>query len=314
MENLIFSLNATVPLFLVMVLGYIFRQIGLFKGAIIGDMNNFVFKVALPCALFTDLAGEDFFAMWDLTFVLYCFLTTCACIAVSVIIAHVMGDKDIVGEFAQASYRSSAALLGIAFIENLYGHAGVAPLMLAFVVPTYNVMAVVILTVFKPGGGGMSRDTLLGTLKGIATNPIIWGILLGVFWSICDVPRPAIFTKTVKYMANLCTPMGLMVVGASFDIHAACGRIKPALIASALKLVGWCAVFLPVAVMLGFTHDKLLAALTMLGTPTTVSSFVMAKSMGHESTLSSSTVMLTTLFSAFTLTGWVYLLKTLGLL
>ena len=314
MENLIFSLNATVPLFLVMVLGLVFRKIGLLSGAIIKDMNTFVFKVALPAAIFTDLAGEDFFAMWDLTFVLFCFFVTLFCIIVSIIIAKCLGDKDIVGEFAQASYRSSAALLGIAFIENLYGNAGTSPLMLASAVPLYNVMAVVILSIFKPGGGRMTRETALRTLKGIATNPIIWGILLGVVWSVCSLPRPAIFTKTIKYMANLSTPMGLMVVGASFDINAAFGKLKPALIASALKLVGWCTLFLPLAVMLGFTHDKLLSVLTMLGTPTTVSSFVMSKSMGHDGTLSSSTVMLTTLLSAFTLTGWVYLLRSMGLL
>jgi len=51
----------------------------------------------------------------------------------------------------------------------------------------------------------------------------------------------------------------------------------------------------------------------MLGSATTVSSYVMAKNMGHEGVLTASTVMLTTMFSAFTLTGWLYILKTLGI-
>ena len=40
----------------------------------------------------------------------------------------------------------------------------------------------------------------------------------------------------------------------------------------------------------------------------------MAKNMGHEGTLTSSAVMLTTLLSAFTLTGWLFLLRSMGLI
>ena len=76
-----------------------------------------------------------------------------------------------------------------------------------------------------------------------------------------------------------------------------------------MKLIGLCAIFLPIAVKLGFRTDKLVAILIMLGSATTVSSFVMAKNMGHEGTLSSSVVMLTTMFSAFTVTGWLYILR-----
>lgn len=87
------------------------------------------------------------------------------------------------------------------------------------------------------------------------------------------------------------------------------GKIKPSAIAAFMKLIGLCAIFLPIAVKLGFRTDKLVAILIMLGSATTVSSFVMAKNMGHEGTLSSSVVMLTTMFSAFTVTGWLYILR-----
>ena len=93
----------------------------------------------------------------------------------------------------------------------------------------------------------------------------------------------------------------------------ALGKLKPTLIASALKLVVLAAIFLPIAVWLGYRESELVAILVMLGSATTVSSFVMARNMGHEGVLTSSIVMVTTLCSAFTLTGWLFLLKTLGL-
>ena len=123
-----------------------------------------------------------------------------------------------------------------------------------------------------------------------------------------------IYQKTIKNVAVLATPLGLMSMGASFDLKKACGRIRPALVCSFIKLVGFAAVFLPAAVAFGYREERLVAILVMLGSATTVSSYIMAKNMGHEGTVTSSTVMLSTCLSAFTLTGWLYLLKCLGLI
>lgn len=108
--------------------------------------------------------------------------------------------------------------------------------------------------------------------------------------------------------------MGLMAMGATFDIKKAFAKLKPALVAAFIKLFGYAGIFLPVAVALGFRREELVAILVMLGSATTVSCFVMAKNMGHEGTLSSSVVMLTTLFSAFSLTMWLYILKSFALI
>ncbi len=111
----------------------------------------------------------------------------------------------------------------------------------------------------------------------------------------------------------MATPMGLITMGAAFDLNKAFAKMKPAVTAAFLKLIGFCVLFLPVAVRMGFRQEGLVAILVMLGSATTVSSYVMAKNMGHEGVLSSSVVMITTFFSAFTLTGWLYVLKSLGL-
>ncbi len=70
---------------------------------------------------------------------------------------------------------------------------------------------------------------------------------------------------------------------------------------------------MPVAAVLGFRNEELIAILVMLGSATTVSSFVMARNMGHEGTLSSGVIMMTTLLSAFTLTMWLDVLRSFGL-
>lgn len=314
MENLIFSLNATVPVFLMMLLGLFFRKIGWIDEGFALKMNKFVFLVPLPVLVFEDLATVDFAEVWNLKFVLFCFGATVASISIALAVSCLWKDRTIRGEFVQASYRSSAALLGIAFIQNIYGDAGMAPLMIIGSVPLYNIMAVMVLSFFHPERKGLDRAVLKKTVKGILTNPIILGIAAGLLWSALRIPMPHVLEKTVSSVGSMATPMGLMAMGATFDIRKAFAKVKPAATAAFIKLVGFCGVFLPLAVALGFRQQELVAILVMLGSATTVSCFVMAKNMGHEGVLSSSVVMLTTLLSGFTLTVWLYVLRTLALI
>lgn len=313
MENLIFSLNATIPIFLMMLLGMLFRKLGWMDEVFAAKMNKFVFLVPLPVLLFEQLATVDFSEVWDIKFILFCFVVTAISITISTLISLLWKDRSIKGEFIQATYRSSAALLGIAFIQNIYGTVGMAPLMIIGSVPLYNIMAVVVLSVFKPGNNSFDKALVKKTLKGIVTNPIIIGIVAGFVWSALKLPMPLILHKTVSSIGATATPMGLMLMGATFEMKKATSKMKPTLVAVFMKLIGFCAIFLPVAAMLGFRNEQLIAILVMLGSATTVSSFVMARNMGHEGTLSSGVIMMTTLLSAFTLTMWLDVLRSFGL-
>ena len=314
MENLIFSLNATVPVFLMMLLGMLFRKLGWIDEAFASKMNQFVFLVPLPVLVFHDLAAADIGDVWNFRFVAFCFLVTAASIAICAVLSCFLKEKAQRGEFIQASYRSSAALLGIALTTNIYGDAGLVPLMIIGSVPLYNIMAVVVLSLTSPAKDAPKKGLWKSTLKGIVTNPIILGIAAGLLWSVLRLPFPPILGKTVSSLSDLAAPLGLIAMGATFRLDKAVGQAKPAIAASLIKLVGFCVLFLPLAVRMGFREEELVAILIMLGSATTVSCYVMAKNMGHEGTLTSSAVMLTTLFSAFTITGWLFLLKSLGLL
>ena len=313
MENLIFSLNATIPIFLMMLLGMLFRKLGWMDEVFAAKMNKFVFLVPLPVLLFEQLATVDFSEVWDIKFILFCFVVTAISITISTLISLLWKDRSIKGEFIQATYRSSAALLGIAFIQNIYGTVGMAPLMIIGSVPLYNIMAVVVLSVFKPGNNSFDKALVKKTLKGIATNPIIIGIVAGFVWSALKLSMPSILHKTVSSIGATATPMGLMSMGATFEMKKATSKMKPTLVAVFMKLVGFCAIFLPMAALLGFRNEELIAILVMLGSATTVSCFVMARNMGHEGTLSSGVIMMTTLLSAFTLTMWLDVLRSFGL-
>lgn len=311
-ENLRFSLNASMPIVLMMIFGYICRKIDLLDDHTTAKLNKFTFRAALPSLLFMDLSTADFRAVWDGKLVGFCVAVTFLSVGIAVVYSLFHKDKNERGEIIQACYRSSAAILGIAFVKNIYGESLMAALMIVGTVPIYNIIAVTVLAATSPEKKGESKKELfLDTVKGVVTNPIIIGIVSGIIWSMLKIPQPVIMSKTISYMGNMATPLSLIALGASFKTSEAKSKVGVTVGICFIKLVLFCGIFLPVAVSMGFRGEKLVAILVMLGSATTGSCFVMSKNFGHNGTITAFSVMLTTICSAFTLTMWLFLLRTL---
>lgn len=315
MNNLIYSLNATLPIFLVMVVGYILKQTGMLNDEFVKTANKFNFNVTLPALLLLNMMDCDIRNTFDGKYVLYCATVTVICILVTWVLAKMfLKDKTIVGEFVQGSYRGSAAILGIALLQNINGNADMAPLMMLGSVPLYNVFAVIVLTFEKPDkdSDNNMKDNIKKSLLGICKNPIILSILGGMALSLAGITFPKIMYKTIDSIGGMTTPLALIIIGAGFEGKKAIKKLSTTVMATSIKLIIQPLIFLPVAVALGFEPEKIAASLIMLGAPTTATSYIMSRNMGHEGILSASIVVLTTLMSAFTITAWVFVLKTMN--
>ena len=313
MGNFIFSLNSTMPLFLVMVIGYLNKKKGMLTKNFISAAEKFNFDVTLPALLIRDLSQIDIYGTFDLKFVIYCALATTGFFGLTWIGARLLiRDKSSVGAFVQVACRSSAAVLGIALIQNMYGTSGMAPMMIIGAVPLFNIYSVLVLTLENPEN--KSSGAIKKALKNIVTNPIIIGIVIGCLISLCRIQLPTIVDKTVGNFASMASPLALVVVGASFEFSGALKKVGMSIAATLIKLVFIPAVFLPVAWACGFRDEKMVAILVMLCGSATPSCYIMAKNMGGDAELSSSVIVLTTLISAFTLTFWVWLLRTMALI
>lgn len=314
MENFIFSVNVTIPIFLVMVLGWFLRQIGMLDEHFVTVANRFNFKVTLPFMLFRDISGVDIRAIFDLKYVLFCALASTACFwLIWGGVKLFLKDKSMRGAFVQASFRSSAAVMGLAFIQNIYGSSAMGPLMIVGAVPLYNIYSVIVLTFEgNDAAEGRSTDKIKKACINILKNPIIIGIFLGMIAALLKIPFPTIMDKSINTVAQMATPLALIVIGAGFEGRKALAKIKPTIAASMIKLVVQPLIFLPVAAWLGFSGEKMIAILIMLASPTTPSCYIMAKSMKNDDVLTASIIVTTTLLAAFTLTFWIFVLRTLG--
>ena len=313
MSNLIFSLNSTLPIFIVIIIGYVLGQKKFLTKEFCSVADKLVFRVGLPAMLFCDMTSIDLTENFNGKFVLFCFGTTAISIIVIWILARIfLRDKSLTGEFVQACYRSSAAILGVVFIQNIYGTSGMAPLMMLGSVPLFNIFAVLILTIENPSHKGKLHPGAI--LYGILTNPILDGILIGTIYNLLPIGLPAMAQKTFNTLGSLTTPLALLSIGASFEGAKAIKKLGPTVAASFCKLMLLDMIFLPIAIKFGFRGQELIALLIMLGSPTTPASYVMSKNMGHDGTLSASCVAATTLFSAVTMTLWIYVLSAGGFL
>ncbi|MCU6763122.1 putative transporter YfdV [uncultured Roseburia sp.] len=314
MNNLLFSVNVTIPIFLVMVLGYVLRRIGMLNDNFVTIANKFNFKVTLPFLLFRDLSTVDIQNVFDLKFVLFCAVSTTICFwGVWGLAKIFMKDKTMIGAFTQASFRSSAAVMGLAFIQNIYGSATMGSLMIIGAVPLYNIFSVLVLT-FE--GSDPKGDHSTGRLKqagiNILKNPIIIAIVLGLIVALLHNPLPTLINKTVSSTAQMATPLALIALGAGFEGKKALAKIKPTLASAFIKLIAQAAIFVPIAAAFGFRGEKMVALVIMLAAPATPSCYIMAKNMNNDGVLTASIVVTTTLLAAVTLTGWIFILKSVG--
>jgi hypothetical protein len=278
--------------------------------------NKFNFNVTLPFMLFRDISEVNIREAFDLKFVLFCAIASSICFwTIWGLTRLFVKDKSIRGAFVQASFRSSAAVMGLAFISNIYGASAMGPLMIIGAVPLYNIYSVIVLT-FEAQVDEKKRDT--GKIKeacvNIIKNPIIIGIFLGLISSFIGIEYPEIINKSINSVAQLATPLALIVIGAGFEGRKALAKIKPTIWASAIKLVIQALIFLPVAAWMGFAGEKMVAILIMLAAPATPTCYIMAKNMNNDGVLTASVVVATTLLAAFTLTFWIFLLRTMGLI
>ena len=313
MSNLIYSINATLPIFLLIILGKVLKTTKIINDEFTKTADRYVFRIALQALLFSDLTENNVGSAFDGKYVLFCFSVTIFSIAVLWgLTEKFMKNEEQKGAFIQGSYRSSAAILGLAFINNMYDSVGMAPLMIIGCVPLYNIFAVIILTLKGDNGG--KKPNMKETFINVMKNPILLSILIALPFALLNLHFPSFVNKAIGSVANTATPLALISIGASFEGKKALKKMKPTLLASFIKLILLAGLFLPLAVFFGYRNQELMALLVMLGSPTTVSSYIMAKNTGNDGILTSSIIVLTTLLSSLTLTLWIFVLKSFGVL
>lgn len=310
MENLILSFTVVFPLFAQLVLGYFLRRIGLFDDHTLQKCNKLIFKVFLPCLLFLNIYTSDISQVFNGKLIVCAALTVLVVFgALMVVVPIFEKDNKKRGVMVQGIYRSNFVLFGVPVTISLFGdgNIGTASIMMAVVVPLFNILSVVALETFrggKPNGKKMA--------KGIVKNPLIIASALAVVFLLIGLKLPEVLVKTATDISKVATPMSLLVLGGTFDFSKLRGNLLEMFVGIFGRLVLVPAIFLPIFAALGFRGMEMGAVLAMLASPTAVSSFPMAIEMDADGTLAGQIVVGTTMFCIFTIFFWIFFLKQMG--
>lgn len=314
MDNLIFSVNAVLPLFLVMAVGYFFRRKGIFTDEFLNAANRFCFTAALPALLFMNAYSSAPAQVFNLKLLTLTVAIILGVVALSCLfVPLVVKDLKKASAMIQGIYRSNAALFAMPLTLNIFGQQGLPTmtLLLALAVPLYNVLAVIVLSVF-------SSENREGSLKKIRnqllSNWLIWGTFLGLACSALGVKLPVAAQSAISSISAIATPLAMLCIGANFEFKSAAQNLKYTLPTSLLRLmvVPFAATALGAAV--GFRGVELGCMYIIFSAPIASSSYIMAQSMGSDGKLAGELIVMTTMLSLFTVFLGVFTLKSLTLI
>lgn len=313
MENLIISINTSLPVFIVVLLGILFRRIDLINDNFIEKSNLIVFNVSLPSLIFIRISAADFRSVFGSEEIIFGCSATFLFFLASWAGARIFirGGKTQ-GAFIQGSFRSNVAIIGLALVNNLFGSAGVAKgaIMISFLMPLYTVLSVLALTVPVHKKGAPR----LAIAKSIIRNPLIIAVILAVPFSYFTIGIPFVIKQSVVMISDITLPLALLSIGASLNFHSMKKKFLPAFFSSFIKLAAMPYSATAAAALWGLRGEPLGILFITLSSPAAVSSYIMARAMDSDDELAGHIVLLTTLGAIFTISGGIFIMKTLALI
>jgi len=313
LDNLIFSLNAVMPLFLLIALGFYLR-----RSAFVGEEffqygTRVVFFITLPMSLFRNVSSTDIEQLLDFRFIAFAVTATLlAFFTIWAIARFFVKDKRILGAFVQGSYRSNIVFLGIPLLMSLGGDEGLAraALIITVVFPFYNICSVLVLAACSESETktGIKQFALT-----IVKNPLIIGIALGIVAVVTGIQLPSVFLSTIDNMVAMTSPLALICLGGGIVFHGFDKKFKYAFVASMIKVLVLPILYVISGYALGFRGVDLAAIMVLGGTPAAIAGYVTVVQMGGDGYTAGTIVVISTAMSAVTLTGFVYVLRVTGM-
>ncbi len=312
MESFAIATNAVVPFIVYIAMGVIAAKAGWVKEPFLRELNRVLFKVFFPFIMFKNLYDVDFSTLKGADYVLFAFVGTLILIGLVFFLVPVF-EKDNKRKpvIMQVIFRSNAVLFALPLSVSVIGpEAGAkASILIAFLVPLYNVTAVIILEYFR-GGKISPGQLLINVLK----TPLIVGAIAGAVFNALPITMPQALVEPIDQLAGLVTPMALFVLGGTLRLSNM-KKDAPVLVAGTVgKLIVVPSIIVALMIMMKYPPAELFTVFCVFATPVAAASFPMAQSMGADADLAGEYVVVTTITSIVTIFVWIILLKNFALI
>ena len=310
MENLMISANAVLPMCLIMALGYGTRRLGWIRREEISAINKIAFRIFLPCLLYYNVYCSDLSGSFDPLLMAYAVGGVLLTFGLSLgytLLTEKLPERR--GVMIQGMFRSNYVIMGIPVATALLGadQLGTVSILIAVVVPLFNMLAVVVLEVFRG-----QKPKPLHILGQIVKNPLVIASALGILTLAAGIRLPHILERTIQNVSAIASPLQLFLLGAFFQFSGLKTYRRELVTVSAAKLIVSPGLFLGLGALLGFRGVAFVSLIGIFASPTAVNSFTMAQQMGGDAELAGDIVVTTSAVSILTMFLWIFLFKSLG--
>ena len=310
MENLMISANAVLPMCLIMALGYGTRRLGWIRREEISAINKIAFRIFLPCLLYYNVYCSDLSGSFDPLLMAYAVGGVLLTFGLSLgytLLTEKLPERR--GVMIQGMFRSNYVIMGIPVATALLGadQLGTVSILIAVVVPLFNMLSVIVLEVFRG-----QKPKPLHILGQIAKNPLVIGSVLGILTLAAGIRLPHILEQTIQNISAIASPLQLFLLGAFFQFSGLKTYRRELVTVSAAKLIVAPGLFLGLGALLGFRGVAFVSLIGIFASPTAVNSFTMAQQMGGDAELAGDIVVTTSAVSIPTMFLWIFLFKSLG--
>lgn len=303
------ALNITAPIFILIILGAVLFHIKFINQEFIRISSKFIFNIGLPVMLFTSTASHDFNHLINISHLSLMLITTLTVFIISGLTAYKFIDENRdKGVFVQGAFRGNLIIIGLALCASAYPEKGlaIATLPTAVTIIIYNLLSIFTLN----NSLNQQRFSLKKNMLDIIKNPLIIGIFSGLLFNVLGFSIPTLVLQSNEYIAKMTLPLALIAVGGTLNFKQVKQNIKPALVSSLWKVI----LSPTILVMLLFIIpvDPTAAGVLFLLTasPTATASLIMVEAMKGNSDLAAKIIILSTLFSLFTMTlGFIILVS-----
>ena len=307
LDTFLYTLETTLPVFAMVFIGIGLRRIGWIDQGFIATASALVFKATLPTLVFLSIIRADLDTTLSISMLIFYFLATLASFALVWFWATKRVRQEGRGGYVQGAFRGNCGIVGLALAANLYGDYGLSAggLLLALVIVVYNSLSVIVLLAYQPG----KTMSLTNTLRDIARNPLIIGVVLAIPFAALEIRLPGWVMTSGDYFASLTLPLALLCIGATVSLKSIRSDSGPAVGSSIWKMVSLPALCTLAAWLVGFEGRELGLMFLFFASPTAAASFVMVRALGGNDRMAANIIALTTLLASVTITLGVFVIQ-----
>ncbi len=302
-----FALTVTSPILFMLLLGYVFFRCGMLSQDFTQSGSKLVFNVTLPCLLFLNVATGDVMVLVQPRL-----LGSAIVIILLVVTLLWLFSSSVApaqrGVFVQCAFRSNMGVVGLALVVNAFGTETLASagVYLAIMTIIYNILAVVVLSAAQHRP---EQNQALTMSRSIVSNPLIIAIALGLIFSLAHLRLPEWLMTSGRYLADMTLPLALLCIGGSLSFGRLRGNRSLLIWATVSKLILIPGLAALVGALIGLRGTDLGILYLMTGAPTAAASFVMSHQMEGDADLAADIIAITTIFTAFSSSAGLMILR-----